>query len=147
MTALTLQCIISSKKGDGFVGIPERLVEIREKNGYTRKRLADELGRPYRTITKYETGEREPGHSYIVEIARKFGVSTDYILGASDLIEMGTKNPPAQPKPHWGEDVSNMFDKLNDLLVSEGIIKDGDDLTDRQAEILLAVCQIINAAF
>ncbi len=63
--------------------ISDRLVEIRENNGYTRKRLAMELGRPYATITKYETGEREPGHSYIVEIAKKFGVTTDYILGVT----------------------------------------------------------------
>ena len=66
------------------MSIPERLVEIREKNGYTRKRLAEELGRPYATITKYESGEREPGHTYIIEIAKKFGVTTDYILGISD---------------------------------------------------------------
>ncbi len=63
------------------MGIPERLVKIREVNGYTRKKLAEELGRPYATITKYETGEREPGHAYIIEIAKKFGVTTDYILG------------------------------------------------------------------
>ena len=59
--------------------ISDRLVEIREKNGYTRKRLAEELGRPYATITKYETGERDPGHTYIVDVAEKFGVTTDYI--------------------------------------------------------------------
>ena len=53
------------------MGIPERLVEIREANGYTRKKLAEELGRPYATVTKYETGEREPGHTYIIEIAKK----------------------------------------------------------------------------
>ena len=63
------------------MGIPERLVEIREANGYTRKKLAEELGRPYATVTKYETGEREPGHTYIIEIAKKFVVTTDYILG------------------------------------------------------------------
>ena len=63
------------------MGIPERLVEIREAHGYTRKKLAEELGRPYATITKYETGEREPGHTYIIQIAKKFGVTTDYILG------------------------------------------------------------------
>ena len=66
------------------LGLPERLIKIREKNGYTRKRLAEELGRPYRTLTNYELGEREPGHTYIIEIAKKFGVTTDYILGLSD---------------------------------------------------------------
>ena len=64
--------------------ISDRLVEIREKNGYTRKRLAEELGRPYATITKYETGERDPGHTYIVDVAEKFGVTTDYILGVPE---------------------------------------------------------------
>lgn len=63
--------------------VAERLAEIRESNGYSRKRLAAELQKPYGTITKYETGEREPGHDYIVTIAKKFGVSTDYILGIS----------------------------------------------------------------
>ncbi len=72
------------RKGCETMGTPERLVKIRESNGYTRKRLAEELGKPYATITKYETGEREPGHAYIIEIAKKFNVSADYILGISD---------------------------------------------------------------
>lgn len=59
----------------------ERLVQIREEHGYTRKRLADELGKPYPTITKYENGQREPGHDYLMLFAEKFGVTVDYILG------------------------------------------------------------------
>lgn len=66
------------------MSISERLIEIRKNNGYTRTRLADELGKPYRTITNYETGEREPGHDYIIQIAKMFNVTTDYILGLSD---------------------------------------------------------------
>lgn len=122
-------------------------MEIREKNGYTRKRLADELGRPYRTITKYETGERDPGHSYIVEIAKKFGVTTDYILGASDLVEASTKNSPSTAEAAPGEDVARIFDYLNDGLVSLGLIHDGEDITDQQAEVLLSICRIIRATF
>lgn len=64
--------------------VAERLVAIRKSHGYTRRRLAQELGRPYTTIANYESGEREPGHSYLIEIARKFGVSTDYILGVPE---------------------------------------------------------------
>ena len=90
---------------------PERLVEVREKNGYTRKRLAQELQRPYRTITNYETGEREPGHEYIIEIAKKFGVSTDYLLGISD-------NPKSVPpkKTSLSDEAMKLaadFDKLD----------------------------------
>lgn len=79
--------------------IPERLVAIREKNGYTRKRLAEELGRPYRTLTNYETGDREPGHEYIIEIAKKFGVTTDYILGTSD-----SPDPPLEKAPLYSSE-------------------------------------------
>lgn len=64
--------------------LSERLVEVRKINGYTRRRLAEELNRPYRTITNYETGEHEPGHKYLIEVAKKFGVTTDYLLGLSD---------------------------------------------------------------
>lgn len=64
--------------------LSKRLIEVRKRNGYTRKRLAEELNRPYRTITNYEAGEHEPGHKYLIEIAEKFGVTTDYLLGLSD---------------------------------------------------------------
>lgn len=45
--------------------LSERLKRIRKDNGYTRERLAQELGLSYGTVAKYETGEREPGHGYI----------------------------------------------------------------------------------
>lgn len=61
--------------------IANRLVAVRKLHGITRKQLADELGRPYTTITKYENGEREPSLEYLKEIALKFNVSTDYLLG------------------------------------------------------------------
>ena len=61
----------------GINGLPERLVKIRKEKGYTRKELSDLLGIPYRTLTNYENGEREPGHSFIVRIAKEFNVTTD----------------------------------------------------------------------
>lgn len=130
------------------MGIPERLVEIREKNGYTRKKLADELGRPYRTITKYETGEREPGHSYIVEIAKKFGVSTDYILGASDLMVTDTQKSPSTAEAVPGdEDILSIFNYLNEGLVSLGFIDADSDITEQQADVLISICRILRTAF
>ena len=61
--------------------LSKRLVEIRENHGYSRKKLSEELGVPYGTITKYETGKREPGYGYVVKLAQLFGLTTDYILG------------------------------------------------------------------
>lgn len=93
--------------------IPERLIEIRRKNGYNRKQLAEELGRPYRTITNYENGEREPGHDYIIEIAKKFGVSTDYILGLSDSsTPINTENAPSDFSEE-AKKIAKDYDKLD----------------------------------
>lgn len=97
--------------------LSKRLVEIRKKNGYTRKRLAEELGRPYRTITNYETGEHEPGHKYLIEISKKFGVTVDYLVGRSDTPQPEIKKSPSMPEEakqvaedylsldHWGKRV------------------------------------------
>lgn len=61
--------------------------------------------------------------------------------------EIAQKKSPSAAEAAPGEDVRNIFDKLNDLLVSEGFIKEDEDLTDRQADVILAICRIINATF
>lgn len=93
------------------MNIGERLVKIREEYGYTRKKLADELNRPYRTITNYENGEREPGHDYIIEIAKKFGVSTDYILGLSSTPDLQTKKSPSDLSEE-ARKIARSYDKM-----------------------------------
>lgn len=90
----------------------ERLIEVRKKNGYTRKMLADELGIPYKTISNYETGEREPGHSYIIKVAQKFGVTTDYILGM-DSTDGLTKNAPSDLSEE-ARKIARSYDRMND---------------------------------
>lgn len=109
------------------MSIASNLVEIREANGYTRKRLAEELGRPYATITKYETGEREPGHEYLIEVAKKFGVTTDYILGLEQ------KNPP-EVEDKTPEGIARW---MIDLLVKNGYLVEGQDIDERTASFLI----------
>ena len=109
------------------MGIPERLVEVRERNGYTRKRLAEELGKPYATITKYENGEREAGSGYLISIAEKFNVTTDYLLGIEDDQSAETKKSPA-PAEAETEEVS--LEETDRLLVALGLIKEGEQLSD-----------------
>lgn len=120
-----------------MVSVSENLVEIREANGYTRKRLAEELGRPYATITKYETGEREPGHEYLIEVAKKFGVTTDYILGLEQ------KNPP-EVEDKTPEGIAKW---MLDLLVKNGYLVEGQDIDERTASFLIHWFGTLNAWF
>lgn len=121
----------------------QRLVASREKRNLSQKELAELLGITPTRLNYWEKDKREPAIEMIKLIAQVLDLDTNYLIGHQPQ----NKKTPDTAEAVPGEDVSNMFDKLNDLLVSEGIIKDGDDLADRQAEILLAVCQIINAAF
>ena len=126
------------------MGIPDRLVYVRKKFGYTRARLSEEIGVPYGTIAKYESGEREPGHTYIIKIADKFGVTTDYILGLED-----EKAPPSPAEPDQEEPGRSLLseDAVEEILVSMGYIKPGQDLSDADLQFLLGVGQILDAWF
>ena len=57
-----------------------RLKELRKKKGISQLRLATDLNTTQNTISRYETGEREPGIDELVKIADYFNVSVDYLL-------------------------------------------------------------------
>ena len=61
-----------------------RLKELREKRRLSQVRLGIELNMSQNTISRYETGEREPGIAELVVIADYFGVSVDYLLERTD---------------------------------------------------------------
>lgn len=61
-----------------------RLKELRKKKGLSQLRLATELNTTQNTISRYETGEREPGIDELIKIADFFNVSTDYLIGRTE---------------------------------------------------------------
>lgn len=64
--------------------ITERLIKAREDIGCNRKVFAEKLNMPYRTITNYENGSREPGSDYLLKVANICKCTTDWLLGLSD---------------------------------------------------------------
>ena len=61
-----------------------RLRELREKKGISQLRLATALNTTQNTISRYETGEREPGIAELIKIADYFNVSIDYLVGRTE---------------------------------------------------------------
>ena len=61
-----------------------RLKELRKKKGISQLRLATELNTTQNTISRYETGEREPGIAELIKIADYFNVSVDYLIGRTE---------------------------------------------------------------
>ena len=65
--------------------ISMRLKELRKEKGVSQKAVADYLGITQRAYSYYETGQREPTLDNLVMLRKFFEVSTDYLLGVSDL--------------------------------------------------------------
>ena len=76
---LLYQYGIIKSRGD-FV----RLKEVRKKKGISQLKMAMDLNTNQNTISRYETGEREPGIKELIKIADYFDVSIDYLLERTD---------------------------------------------------------------
>ena len=61
-----------------------RLKEIRKSKGISQLKMAMDLNTNQNTISRYETGEREPGINELIKIADYFNVSIDYLVGRTD---------------------------------------------------------------
>ena len=67
--------------------INTRLIEVREKKQLRQVEAAKLLSISPVTYNRYEKGEREPDHSTLSKLAKFFNVSTDYLLGRTDIAE------------------------------------------------------------
>lgn len=63
----------------------ERLVKLRKELNLTQEDFAQKIGYTRTAISAWEIGRNEPSNSDTVKIADFFGVSTDYLLGKSDV--------------------------------------------------------------
>lgn len=61
-----------------------RLRELRKMRGISQLKLAMDLNTNQNTISRYETGEREPGIKELIALADYFNVSVDYLLERTD---------------------------------------------------------------
>lgn len=68
---------------NGIIG--NRIEELRKSQGLTQQVFADILNIQRVALTYYENGTRQPPIDVIVSIALYFGVSSDWLLGLSDV--------------------------------------------------------------
>lgn len=102
----------------------ERIIELRKKNNINREDLAKEFEIPYTTLRNYENGLREPGHLFLIKVAKRFNVSTDYLLGIDTQ-----KNAPAiiDKSDNDKQKLLHNYENLNDNGRSK-LLEYSDDL-------------------
>lgn len=63
----------------------ERIKELRQARGWTQTDLARRLGVTRNGVNSWEQGLSMPSPASLVDLARLFSVSTDYLLGVERL--------------------------------------------------------------
>lgn len=63
----------------------ERLLKLRKDRALSRQKAADDIGVSRACLEYYEKGERVPGFEILSSIAEYYNVSSDYLLGRTDI--------------------------------------------------------------
>ena len=58
--------------------------QLRIEKGMAQQKLANTLGVHQTTVKDWETGRHKPSYEILVQLARIFSVTTDYLLGLED---------------------------------------------------------------
>ena len=62
-----------------------RLVCLRKDLGLTQEEFSEKIGYTRTAVSAWEIGRNEPSNADTIKIADFFGVTTDYLLGKSDI--------------------------------------------------------------
>lgn len=67
-----------------MVNMGEKLKSLRLEKNLTQKQLANRIGLAISAVSSYESGSRYPSYEVLIQLARIFHVTTDYLLGITD---------------------------------------------------------------
>lgn len=118
----------------------DTLIELKKTSKMTLKQISDKSGVPVGTLNKLFAGQtKDPKLETIRAVVYSLGYTLDDLMPA--------KKSPDTTEVAPGDEVFRIFDALNTMLVSAGLIQDGEDITEKQSEVLIAICRIIDATF
>lgn len=63
------------------------LRELRQERKLSQSQFAKEFNVSQTTVSGWETGYREPDINTLIELAKYFGVTTDFLLGVEDCLK------------------------------------------------------------
>lgn len=110
----------------------EKIRNLREDKELSQRQLADILGVSPSTVGMYEQGRRSPDKEMILELAKFFGVSVDYLLGTTNI-----KTSKTQSK-HESKDVTDILLAAKEQLIKqEGLMFNGEPATPEAIQSIL----------
>lgn len=118
----------------------KRLRYLRNLNNKTQQQLADYLNVGKSTISNYETGYSSPDIETLKKLSEIFNVSTDYLLGESDI------RTPRNKISHALEDDPELSEFWNELSKREDLqllFKQTRDLSPKDIKQIIRIIKAI----
>lgn len=111
------------------MNIGEKIVELRERKGWSQRELARRAGLNPSVMNRIETGERPLRAEELKVIANLLDVSADYILSESKSLDLTTKDE---------RDIAKRMEKIKqDLAADGGLSFYGEPLSEEAKQSLL----------
>lgn len=104
------------------MNLNERIKYLRIKNNLTSKELSEILNISVSSVSLYESGKRTPSLSLIIKVADYFNVSTDYLLGKTNIPnQFCTLNSKIDYAVQL-QNIINTFDEGDNILLFNGYL-------------------------
>ncbi len=134
-----ISCAIIKSIETGVPYMYENLKKLRESLGLTQAEFGKSVGIAKTTYNNYETGIREPKSDFWISVAKKYGVTIDYLMGYSKdphlTVDDENKKSPA---PKHGVKEKELTPIEKELM---GYV---DQLSEEQKKLLLAQLKLLN---
>jgi transcriptional regulator with XRE-family HTH domain len=92
----------------------QRIKDLRKKFGYTQSDLAKAINSSTSKIAMWETEKRDPTNEDLVMLSDIFEVSTDYLLGITDIEKKNLDLKPSKRVLDLLEKIKNMDEKTQE---------------------------------
>lgn len=113
----------------GNLEFSKRVKSLREKNGLTMEKLAQELGVSKSRVNMWENNGTVPRQEILIKLAKYFGVSSDDLLGIDFFNNNSTINDNIQRKMR---ELNQEERKQVDDFINEMLRKHAKDIFERK---------------
>ena len=95
--------------------LADKILSLRKNNGWSQEELAEKMNVSRQSVSKWESAAAIPDINRILELAKLFGVTTDYLL--KDDLEMTVYSDTDETEDLVRVSLSEMNDFLNNKAI------------------------------
>lgn len=116
--------------------IGERITKARRYLGMNQKELCEKAEINEATLSRYENGLREPKAATLSKLAEILEVSTDYLLGITDIRNYKTL------KDDMNKSVESIYENTKEMLKQDGLMLYGKPATKEDIDHILKAMKV-----